>query len=161
MVTAMAHKIPLYVCLIPIGVGILFFVIGTVLSIASGDNGKCTEEATAVVVELVEHKPQGHNMKRRSTYAPVFEYEFCGKQYSHTSTVSTYPPQFSVGEQVTIKVNPNDPNEIYYEPSTAIVMITIVFRIVGGFIAVVGVIMLIAGKARSKPHEPHSGKYTL
>lgn len=147
--------------MIPIGVGILFFVIGTVLSIAFGDNGKCTEEATAVVVEMVEHKPKGSSMKRRSTYAPVFEYEFGGKQYTYTSSTSSYPPQFSVGEQVTIKVNPNNPNEIYYKPSAAIVMITIVFRIIGGLVAVVGVIMLIAGKAKNKPLEPHDGKFTL
>ncbi|MDE6727633.1 MAG: DUF3592 domain-containing protein [Oscillospiraceae bacterium] len=130
----------------------MFFVIGTVLSIAFGDNGKCTEEATAVVVEMVEHKPQGHNM-RRITYAPVFEYEFGGKQYTYTSSTSSYPPQFSVGEQVTIKVNPNNPNEIYYKPSAAIVMITIVFRIIGGFVAVVGVIMFIVGKAKSSPKQ--------
>lgn len=149
----MTNKIPLFACLIPLGVGILFFAIGMVLSIASKDNGKCTEEATAVVVELVERRAHGSHTTRHSTYAPVFEYEFGGRKYTHTSNISSYPPQFSVGEQVTIKVNPNNPNEIFYKPNAAIVFITIVFRILGGLLAVVGVIMLVAGKAKSAPKQ--------
>lgn len=159
----MEHKIPPFIFAIPIGVGVLFFLFGTILSIMFGKNSSCTEEVTAVVVEMVEHKPRGSagTMKRRSTYSPVFEYELGGKQYSYASKVSSYPPEFSEGERVTIWVNPNDPNEIYYKPSAALVLMSILFRFLGGVLAVGGIIALIVRKVKAKPPELRNGKNTL
>lgn len=120
-----------------------------------GDKGSCTEQVTAKVVRMEKHtsRSSGKHHRTSTTYAPVFEYEYDGRQYTHTSSVASNPPEFSTGEKVTIWVNPNAPDKIYYEPGTSSVLLSIVFRILGGIIAIGGAALLIiskAGKAKNQ-----------
>lgn len=120
---------------------------------AYGDKGSCTEQVSARVVKMVEHKSRdntGKHHKTTITYAPVFEYEYDGKQYTYTNTVATNPAEFVTGELVTVWVNPSSPNKIYYEPSGSSMLLSIVFRIVGGIAAIGGLALLIVRKAKNQ-----------
>lgn len=134
--------------------GILFFLFGTIMLGAYGSKIKCTEPISATVVKNLEiRKVRSSKGKvHRITYTPIFEYEYDGKEYSYISKISSNPPEYSAGEQVTIWVNPNDPNKIYYKPKGASLLISVVFRIIGGGLAIGGIIALIVRKA--KPLKP-------
>ncbi|MDE7229724.1 MAG: DUF3592 domain-containing protein [Oscillospiraceae bacterium] len=140
-------------CIVLIVFGAVFFLIGMSMLRAYGDKGSCTEQVSARVVKMIEHKSGGTSIKHNktsTTYAPVFEYEYEGKKYTYTSTVASNPPEFSTGQRVTIWVDPNAPNKIYYEPGGTSVLLSIVFRIVGGAAAVGGVAMLIVSMVKSR-----------
>lgn len=118
-----------------------------------GSKSSCTEPVTAKVVKMEKRVTRDTTGKHRgtsTTYAPVFEYEYDGKQYTYTSSVATNPPGFSAGEQVTIWVNPDSPNKIYYKPGTSSVLLSIVFRILGGIAAIGGLALLIVRKAKNQ-----------
>lgn len=143
--------VSLIACIILCVIGAVFFLLGTFSLSGYGDKDSCTEQVTARVIRM--EKRASHSGKRHRTktaYAPVFEYEYNGKRYTYTSSVASNPPQFDPGEQVTIWVNPDSPDKIYYEPSGGAVFLTIVFRIVGGAAVIGGVVFLIAGKVKSK-----------
>lgn len=117
------------------------------------DKGICTEQVTVKVVKMEKHTSHNTAGKRHgtsTTYAPVFEYEYEGEKYTYTSTIASNPPEFSTGERVTIRVDPNAPNKTYYEPGGTSVLLSIVFRIVGGAIAAGGVAMLIVSIVKSR-----------
>lgn len=131
-------------------VGLLFFLFGTFMLNSYGNKSKCTEQVTAKVVKMVEHRSSGtgRHKTNSTTYAPVFKYEYDGKEYSYISTVATNPPEFSAGERVTIWVNPNAPNKIYYKPGFTSVMLSVLFRIIGGALSIGGVVLLIKRKPK-------------
>ncbi len=135
--------------------GAAFFFLGMSLLKAYGDKGSCTEQVSARVVKMIEHKSGGTSVKHNktsTTYAPVFEYEYEGKQYTYTSTVASNPPEFTKGQLVMIRVDPNAPNNIYFEPSGSSVLMSVVLRIVGGAAAVGGVAMLIVSIVKSRKY---------
>lgn len=125
--------------------GMVFFLFGAFMLNSYGDKKSCTEPVDARVVRLVEHKSSstGRHKRRSVTYAPVFKYEYNGTEYTYESTVGTYPAEFSSGEHVTVWVNPSDPKKIYYEPGSGSVTLCLIFRIVGGGIAVGGLIAFV------------------
>ena len=43
---------------------------------------------------------------------PVIEYEFQGEIHTHYSTVSSDPPSYHIGEEVSILVDPDDPSHV-------------------------------------------------
>lgn len=49
---------------------------------------------------------------------PVFEYEVLGEFYTYESRVTSTPPSYYLGEEVTIFVNPNEPYEILIDTFT-------------------------------------------
>ncbi len=134
-------------------VGIVFFVIGAMIPCAYGNRLRCTVPVTAMVEKNLEVKKVQNGKVRNERdikYAPVFEYEYDGEKYSVISKVTSRPPEFSEFEQVTIWVNPNDPEEIYYNPRGASAVMSIGFRIAGGSLALGGVAMLIVSKTKKK-----------
>lgn len=135
--------------------GIVFFLFGTFMLSSYGNKSSCTEQVIAEVVKMVEHRSTGTGRHKMSgtTYAPVFKYEYDGKEYSYISNVAANPPEYSAGERVTIWVNPNNPNKIYYKPGGTSVLLSVVFRIVGGALAVGGMVLLIKRKVKTKPPE--------
>lgn len=134
-------------------IGAVFFLFGTFMLSGYGNKSSCTESITAKVVRMEKHTSRSTTGKHRgtsTTYAPVFEYEYNGEKYTYVSSLATNPPEFSAGEQVTIWVDPDSPNKIYYKPSGSSVLLSIVFRILGGLAAVGGVVLLIVRKAKGQ-----------
>lgn len=137
-----------------IAVGIVFFIIGAMIPTAYGNRLKCTVPVTATVTKNLEVKTVRNgavrNAQRDIKYAPVFEYEYDGYKYSAISKVASETPQFSEFQQVTIRINPNDPEEIYYSPRGASAAASYAFRIVGGGLALGGAGILIVSKTKKK-----------
>ena len=139
--------VSLIACIILCIIGAVFLLFGTFFLSGYGDKDSCTEQVTARVIRMEKRTSHssGKHHRTSTTYAPVFEYEYNGKKYTYTSPIANNPPQFDAGEQVTIWVNPDSPNKIYYEPSGGAVFLTIVFRIMGGIALIGGIALLIFG----------------
>lgn len=141
-------------CVAMIIAGVLFFLVGSMILGSSGSRIKCTERVTATVKKNLEVKKVADGVARGSNttkYMPVFEYEFGGKKYSAISKLASRPAEFAEGEIVTIRVNPKDPEEIYYTPRGGALVMSILFEIAGGALAVGGIIALKVIKTKTKP----------
>lgn len=141
-------------CIFVIIGGVVFLLVGLMIPSAYGSRLKCTERVTATVVRNLEHLRTSSGTVRnpgKIRYAPIFEYEYNGRKYSVISSVASDPPEFSEGEVVTIRVNPNDPDEIYYTPRGGSLAMSIIFTIAGGALAIGGIIILIVMNTKSKP----------
>lgn len=125
--------------------GAVFFLFGMFMLRSYGDSKRCTEPVRATVVEVERRRSADADDYRgtREVYAPVFRYEHEGETYTVKSTVATYPPEYSVGDTTTIKIDPNDPEKIYYSPGETSVVLCMVFRIVGGVLMTVGLVLLV------------------
>lgn len=141
-------------CIFVIIGGVVFFLVGLMIPSAYGSRTKCTERVTATVIRNLKHLSASNGTVRNSRkikYAPIFEYEYNGRKYSVISSVASEPPEFSEGEVVTIRVNPSDPEEIYYTPRGGTLAMCIFFTAAGGVFAVGGAIALVVMKTKSKP----------
>lgn len=71
----------------------------------------CTDSVSAQVVRVDKHRFR-RNHHNHITYAPVYAYCYNGKEYTRaTWGISSRPRK--VGDLVTIKVNPHDPEQFY------------------------------------------------
>lgn len=92
-------------CLCAMGIGYITMSVSSM---------KCTEEVNAVVVENVkqEHSHTFEDEEKHDTYAPVFVYKYNEKEYRTKGHIYTYPPEYEVGDEVVIKINPDDPEKL-------------------------------------------------
>ncbi len=90
------------------------FMIGTVFIIQGIPKKRYSEEVKAVVVanEKYESHQKSKKNKDSKACAPVFSYEYNGKEYNVTGSSYKYPPEYEVGDKVTIKIDPDDPEKI-------------------------------------------------
>lgn len=120
---------------------------------------KCTEPVMAQVVELIPIQNTSTNSKghRQSsvTYRPVFIYNYNGKDYREESMTSSYPPAFKVGEEVMLKIDPNDPTDFYAPSDKTIVFVGTIFAGMGGFFLFIGILVAIAAKKETKPSDEY------
>lgn len=132
-------------------VGIALFVYGTMTQISYGNSSefRCTKTVHATVVRNLERITESGKTK----YSPVFEYEYDGERYTYISDASAKSPEYSEFEQVTIRIDPNDPEKVYCAPKGASKMLTLMFKIGGGSFVLGGLGMLIMVK--SKPPKPN------
>lgn len=140
--------------------GIIFFVVGTVMPMSYGNKGRCKATVSAEVIEMTEHRSSGGvGKKHRSgtSYAPVFQYEYEGQQYTVYGSVATNPPEYYEGEQVMIRVNPDAPREIYYEPRGTTRIASAVFKLFGVAAVVGGIILIITRFVKKGPEIPKLG----
>lgn len=130
-------KYPLFF-LIPAAVGIFFLIFG--LSIVWSNKKRaerCTEEVSGVVLQMLERDGNNGHL-----YTPVFEYSFGGKIFRQESDHASYPPKFSEGEEVTVMVNPGDPDDYFVTKDSAGLTMAKVF-IVLGLVIVAGFVFAI------------------
>lgn len=116
-------------------VGLIALVVGIVmLSERSSDKKRCTEPVSAVVVDFEKRSSRRH----RTTYAPVFEYEYAETTYRYVSSMSSKKPAYSRGDKTTLMIDPNDPNVVYMQDNTterisiACLIFGIIFATFGG-----------------------------
>lgn len=121
------------VCFVFMIIG-LSFLIGVPM-IVNAIHKDCTMEVTATIVDVSESYDDGTTM-----YSPIYEMEINGETVNRQASYSTnvYP---DIGKEVTLLADPNNP-ENFYEPGVD-KMIKLIFRIVGGVFAAVGVIVLL------------------
>ncbi|MBI5953559.1 MAG: DUF3592 domain-containing protein [Chloroflexi bacterium] len=65
------------------------------------------ERTTGVVVRLLEQSDSDGGC---CTYVPVVQFEAGGSTYSFEGDTASYPPQYEVGEEVSVLYDPSSPN---------------------------------------------------
>ena len=109
----------------------------------------CTEITDGVVTQMirVESKDEDSNS---ITWAPVFRYGVDGRIYEQQSSTSSSPPQYKVGQAVTIRYDPADPNRYVVDGDhSALVLygaLTVAFL---GFMAALPVAMITSKRRQS------------
>lgn len=115
------------VCLAILLAALGVYLFGTVLSSA-------TARTPGQVVELA------FNGKGR---VPVVSYTVEGRSYTHRSELSTSPPSFKVGDQVTILYDPNNPQSSAIEGYRVGSFVALLLGIIGLVFGLVTVIMVV------------------
>ncbi len=64
------------------------------------------ETTSGTVIEMNEF----HSSDGGPTYSPIVEYEVSGQTYSFDSRNASYPPEYSVGDNVTVRYNRERPS---------------------------------------------------
>ena len=133
-------------------IAMLFFVflIGTVFIFSGMPKKRYSEEVNAVVVENVKSESINRSKKNKedNTYAPVFSYEYNGKKYRVKGNTYTNPPEYDVGDEVTIKIDPDDPEDISAPESKKIFIIGIILDAIG-----IGIVIFTIYRNRERKAE--------
>lgn len=127
-------------CMIFIGVGIF------VMSFENRDKRECTIPVNSRVIDLVASSSSSSGR----TYAPVYEFEFEGRTYKVQSNSYSSPCPFSVGEEVKIYVDPDDPKHIYSPKDKTTLTVAIVFIAIGAVGAIAFMVLGVKTLMKSK-----------
>lgn len=138
---------------------VIFIMIGIFVSLVPKmKSKKCTETVMAEVVDLLpvqSSSKSGRGHHRTSiTYRPVFSYTYNGKDYRAESGTSSDPPAFQVGEEVELKIDPDNPKDFYAPSDKTYALLGIIFSAMGGVFLFLGILMVaLAIKADKKEKE--------
>lgn len=124
-------------CLCAMGIGYITMSVSSM---------KCTEEVNAVVVENIkqEHSHTFEDEEKHDTYTPVFVYKYNEKEYRTKGHIYTYSPEYEVGDEVVIKINPDDPEKLNDPKEKSHLLVGILMEAV-----VVGVVVYVLYNIRS------------
>lgn len=140
----MSRKGKIALCVFTLIFGLIFAAVGgVVIGGYIGEKNRCTFETKGQVVELKAYTTASGKSRHRTTYHPIYAYEYNGQSYTHTDRVGSNPPSYSVGEEVRIMVNPDDPTEIYLPDSKAGWFVGGAFAAIGFAVMLVSFIILI------------------
>lgn len=127
--------------------GLLFAAIGVLMAVAHSQKKKrCIDPVMAVVIENKRRSKRGSNGHRTVSYAPVFQYYYNGMTMTETSSTSSNPPKFRVGEEAELLINPNKPSEFIAVKDNTAAFISVLFALIGIVITIAGIFMML--KAR-------------
>ena len=129
-------------------VGLGFMFIGIIMLAAVAyiviSNNKFEQRATPAkgkVIDFTTHESSDDDGGSTTMFAPVFEYEYNGQTYQHTSSTSSSSPEYDVGEEVEVLVDPQNPYEVLVNTFWEKWFLSVVLGIMGtmftgmGFIA--------------------------
>lgn len=72
---------------------------------------KCTEEIEAEITDIKRTRVKSGKGNRRNDYSPVLKYKVGSEECGGVADISSIMPnKFKVGETMTVKYDPNDPN---------------------------------------------------
>lgn len=104
----------------------------------------CTEITDGTVTRMIFNPADPSDDDSSDTWTPVFRYGASGKLYEQRYSVASSDPRYEVGDAVTIRYDPGDPNRYVVEGDHAPLIlygaITIIFL---GFTAVLPVAIAI------------------
>lgn len=140
----------------------VLFILG-LISVLDFNNMKerCTESVTAIVTSNTESVyarigPRSAGKYRvLYKYAPVYTYVYNGQKYSVESDNSIRPAMYAVGDTAVIKVNPENPAEIYEPEFIKVRVKSIIFVIVGG-VGIIACICVIVVNIYNKKKQKNS-----
>ena len=128
--------------------GLLFFIIGSGLTMRQRSLEQQGTEAQGVVIDLEENY-DGDG----STYKPVVQFKTRdGKSVEFASSYSSYPPAYDIGENVTVVYPPENPSEAIIKGDGQI--LHIIFMLLGGIVASVGFFLILVGIHNRMVSEP-------
>ncbi|MEE1061953.1 MAG: DUF3592 domain-containing protein, partial [Ruminococcus sp.] len=78
---------------------------------------RCTVPMQAVVIDLIpaRRRRYGNGMHGKRAYTPVYEYYYYGVMYRKRDKYATNINIPQIGEQVTAFINPDNPEDAYFE----------------------------------------------
>lgn len=128
-------------------VSIIMIAVGIItLRVKKVSQNKCTEKVSAKVVDLTTRSSSSRRNGRHhynTTYAPVFEYYYDNQKYVIQSSISSDPPEYTIGQTVELKINPNNPKKFYDPNSKTLSMIGYIFIGVGILMMAVFIVVMI------------------
>lgn len=145
-------------------VGIVFAIIGTIFSAvgfgfawSSWSLLSVAERTEGTVIRMVARQRGAHN-RNRGGAAPVVEFHVAGERHEYHSKLSTSPPQFSVGEKVTILYDPKNPRDAGIDSFVTLWLFPTVFGGIGAVMLTVAAVIGITSWMRnsSATHSPSS-----
>ena len=101
----------------------LFSIVGAILLVPSAEalfgeitlQRECTEITDGTVAQMIFNPANSSDDDSSDSWTPVFRYGASGRIYEQRSSVASSPPQYEVGEAVTIRYDPDDPNRYVVE----------------------------------------------
>ncbi len=97
-------------------VGFAFMIIGFIMLGFSGYTAftkyQFIQTAIPITGKVIDHDTSystDDDGNSQVMYSPVFEYEYNGETYTHSSDVSSSSPDFEIGEEAEIYINPDAP----------------------------------------------------
>lgn len=151
--TSRKQMSPKSVTTIFILISIIFIISGIYVLLTPKFQAKrCTESVNATVVENLVEKSTRTNSKGRHRisvmYRPVFSFTYDGDVYTVESKSASNPPVFEQGEDVELKINPDDPEDFYAPSDKTINFVGTIFAAMGAVFLVVGIV--IRGQLRKQ-----------
>lgn len=107
------------------GLGIVFVIVAGAIFISQSQSIDKSERVTGRVTRL-------QSESGRSGSSPVIEYQWNGQTWLHASNVYTSPPAYSVGEEVALFVNREDPADVFLDSFVDRWLLILIFGILGG-----------------------------
>jgi hypothetical protein len=118
--------------------GLLFFAIGSGMTMRQRTLEKQGIEAQGVVIDLQENYDSDG-----STYTPVVQFKTkSGQSIEFASSYSSSPPAYDVGESVTVVYPPNNPAEAIIKSDGQ--FLHIIFMLLGGIVTAVGFYLVVS-----------------
>ena len=114
---------------------------------------ECTEITDGTVTQLIFNEDDSSG-----SWTPVFRYGVSGRIYEQRSSVASAPPRYGVGEAVTIRYDPDDPNRYMVKGDySALILHGVITIMLLGFTAVPVTIAVVVRKRRRPAEEPSYG----
>jgi hypothetical protein len=118
--------------------GLLFFAIGSGMTMRQRILEKQGIEAPGVVIGLQENYDSDG-----STYTPVVQFSTnSGQSIEFTSSYSSSPPAYDVGESVTVVYPPDNPADAIIKSDGQ--FLHIIFMLLGGAVTAVGFYLVVS-----------------
>ena len=112
--------------------GMLFFAIGSGMTMRQRTLEKQSVEAPGVVISLQENYDSDG-----STYAPVVQFRTnSGQSIEFVSSYFSSPPAYDIGESVTVAYPPDNPTDAIIKGDGQ--FLHIIFMLLGGIVAAIG-----------------------
>lgn len=102
----------------------------------------CTKPMKALVTSIERVDNVSSDGIRTTSWYPVYKYVIGDLVYEKRSFMGSPSQDFTVGEMVTIYINPNNPNE-FYCPKERVSTIRKIFFFLGGLFIILGITALI------------------
>lgn len=131
-------------------IGSMFLVIGVGFSWSSYSLLTVAKRSEGTVIKLVQNGQQARHGNRAGV-APVVEFFLEGNRHEFQSWLSTSPPQFDVGDKVTVLYDPNDPRRAGIESFVTLWLFPTIFGGIGVVMLVVATVILVVSWLRAAP----------
>ena len=102
----------------------------------------CNACVTAYVVDFHRQWDIGDDNRLRERMSPVYEYTIGQTTFRATSRTTYGMPKHTIGQKVMLRVNPNNPEEIYEEQEDLTKTVAIFFVIVGIILYIIAALPL-------------------
>ncbi len=133
------------------GIGVALLVGALALALSTRRFIASADRSTGTVVELIQVRDKDDGSV---TYKPVVEYTSKrGQRITFTSSFSSNPPSYSVGESVDVLYAPDEPNDARIDGFGSLWLGPLILSLIGAVFAAIGLAIVLTSRARQKRSE--------